>query len=284
MNNILVTGADGQLGNSLRNLDAVYPEFNFLFTDYKELDITSLQSLNSYFKQHKIDYVINCAAYTAVDKAESEPEKARLLNTTAVSYLTQAAGFFGATMIHISTDYVFDGTSVSPISEDVETSPLGVYGRTKLDGEAYVLGYSKGIVIRTAWLYSEYGGNFVKTMRRLGAEKEEIGVVCDQVGTPTYAGDLAVAIMQIIRQGAAKYGLYHFSNEGSCSWAQFATAIMACSGLKCRVNPITTDCYPTPAERPKYSILDKSKIKRDYNLTIPHWESSLTKMVAEKSF
>lgn len=284
MNNILVTGADGQLGNSLRNLEAVYPEFNFLFTDYKELDITSLQSLNSFFKRHEINYVINCAAYTAVDKAESEPEKARLLNTTAVSYLTQAAGFFGATMIHISTDYVFDGTSVSPISEEVETSPLGVYGRTKLDGEAYVLGYSKGIVIRTAWLYSEYGGNFVKTMRRLGAEKEEIGVVCDQVGTPTYAGDLAMAIMQIVRQGATKYGLYHFSNEGSCSWAQFATAIMASSGLKCRVNPITTDCYPTPAERPKYSILDKSKIKKDYNISIPQWETSLTKMVAEKIF
>lgn len=284
MNNILITGADGQLGRSFRDLEANYPEYNFLFTDYKELDITSLQSINSYFRQNKIDYIINCAAYTAVDKAESEPEKSRLLNTIAVSYMAQAAGFFGATMIHISTDYVFDGASVLPIGEDVETSPLGVYGRTKLDGEAFVLGYSKGIVIRTAWLYSEYGGNFVKTMRRLGAEKEEISVVCDQVGTPTYAGDLAVAIMQIIRQGATKYGLYHFSNEGACSWAEFATAIMTCSGLKCRVNPITTDLYPTVAERPKYSILNKSKIKSDYNLTIPQWEESLTKMVAEKIF
>ncbi|MEG0500167.1 MAG: dTDP-4-dehydrorhamnose reductase, partial [Rikenellaceae bacterium] len=229
MINLLVTGADGQLGRSLRDLETSFPEFRFLFTDYKELDITSLQSIHAFFKGNKIDYIINCAAYTAVDRAESEPDKARLLNTIAVSYLAQAAGFFGATMIHISTDYVFDGSAVSPISESTETSPLGVYGRTKLDGEAYVLGYSKGIVIRTAWLYSEYGANFVKTMRRLGAEKEEIGVVCDQVGTPTYAGDLSAAIMQIIVQGAEKYGLYHFSNEGSCSWAEFATEIMACS-------------------------------------------------------
>lgn len=284
MNNILVTGADGQLGQSFRDIARNFPNYNFLFTDYKELDITSLESINRFFRGNKIDYIINCAAYTAVDKAESEPEKARLLNCTAVSYLIAAAGFFGATFIHISTDYVFDGKSSTPIGEEEPIAPTSVYGETKAAGEEYVLHYRKGIVIRTAWLYSEYGNNFVKTMRQLGAEREEVSVVDDQIGTPTYAGDLALAIMQIVEQDAKEYGLFHFSNEGSCSWAQFASKIMEYSGLKCKVKRITTDQYPTAAKRPAYSLLDKSKIRIVYSVDPPHWEVSLEKMIAKKLF
>lgn len=284
MNKIVVTGADGQLGMSLRNIAGNYPNCKFLFTDYKELDITSLQSINQFFRENEVDCIINCAAYTAVDKAESEPEKATLLNTTAVSYLTAAAGFFSATIIHISTDYVFDGKNSSPIDEEEPVAPTSVYGKTKAEGEQYVLYYPKGIVIRTAWLYSEYGNNFVKTMRRLGAEREEISVVDDQIGTPTYAGDLAFAIMKIVEQETKEYGLFHYSNEGSCSWAQFAERIMSYSGLKCKVKRITTDQYPTVAKRPAFSLLNKSKIRSVYAIDIPYWENSLEKMIAEKVF
>lgn len=284
MNKILVTGADGQLGMSLRDIAGNYPNCKFLFTDYKELDITSLQSINQFFRENEVDCIINCAAYTAVDKAESEPEKATLLNTTAVSYLTAAAGFFSATIIHISTDYVFDGKNSSPIDEEEPVAPTSVYGKTKAEGEQYVLYYPKGIVIRTAWLYSEYGNNFVKTMRRLGAEREEISVVDDQIGTPTYAGDLALAIMKIVEQEPKEYGLFHYSNEGACSWAQFAERIMSYSGLKCKVKRITTDQYPTAAKRPAFSLLNKSKIRSVYAIDIPCWEKSLEKMIAEKVF
>lgn len=278
MNNILVTGADGQLGNSLRKLSGEYPCYNFIFTDYQDLDITSEDNIADYFSRHEVNYVINCAAYTAVDRAESDEMKAAELNSKAPALLVKAAERYGAILVHISTDYVFNGESTSPITEGEPTMPVGVYGRTKLDGETSVLKYNKGIVIRTSWLYSEYGANFVKTMQRLGAERDELGVVCDQVGTPTYAGDLARMIMIVIERGDS-YGLYHFSNEGSCSWYDFATEIMVLSDLKCTVKPITTEMYPTPAKRPKYSILDKSKIKSTFNCEISNWRDSLEKMI-----
>lgn len=276
MNNILVTGANGQLGMSLRKIADC--RNNFYFTDSQELDITSKEAIDDYFRHHKIDLVINCAAYTAVDTAESEPEQARLLNATALFYLVQVAKDYNAVVIHISTDYVFNGTATKPIKESVPTSALGVYGATKLEGEKFVLDYEKGIVIRTSWLYSEYGNNFVKTMLRLGAERKEISVVCDQVGTPTYAGDLAEVIMMVVEDGE-HFGLYHFSNQGSCSWAEFASKIMEYSGLSCRVKSITTAEYPTLAERPKYSILDKTKIENTFHCSILPWEESLLKMI-----
>lgn len=281
MNNILVTGSNGQLGMSLRRLESNFPQYNFIFTDYQELDITSKDAVDDFFAHNQVAYIINCAAYTAVDKAESEPEKAELLNATAVKFLTDAARLHNASIIHISTDYVFDGKATKPIAESEPTSPIGVYGKTKLDGEKFVLAYHKGSVIRTSWLYSEFGANFVKTMQRLGAERSELGVVCDQVGTPTYAGDLAEMIMLAVTVGG-NYGLYHFSNEGFCSWADFAVKIMSLSGLSCSVKHITTDMYPTPAKRPEYSILDKSKIKSAFGCEIPNWEVSLQKMITRQ--
>lgn len=276
MNNLLVTGANGQLGMSLRRIAKGHG--NFFFTDYAELDITSKEAIDDFFKNHKIDCIINCAAYTAVDKAESEPEQASLLNAVAVSYLAEVAKKYNSVLIHISTDYVFDGTATKPIDETVSTSPLGVYGTTKLEGEKFVLSYEKGVVIRTSWLYSEYGTNFVKTMLCLGAEREEVSVVCDQIGTPTYAGDLAEVILKIIDDGT-HFGLYHFSNEGSCSWAEFAERVMQYRGFPCRVKAIPTDCYPTIATRPNYSILDKTKIKNTFHCEIKMWADSLKRMM-----
>lgn len=280
MNNILVVGADGQLGSSIRRISSNY-SFEFIFTDYKELDITSKESVDNYFILHKPDFVINCAAYTAVDKAESEPDKAELLNNRAVSYLAAAAQRENAVLIHISTDYVFGGNNPNPIDELEPTAPVSVYGQTKLRGEIPVLSYTRGIVIRTAWLYSEYGNNFMKTMLRLGSQKESLDVVADQIGSPTYAGDLAEAIMKIISVISTKnerkeyYGIFHYSNEGKCSWYDFSRAIMHVAKLKCNVNAILTSQYPTAAKRPKYSLLSKEKIKQIYDISIPLWEDSL---------
>ena len=264
----LVTGCNGQLGTELRRL---IPDA--LFVDKDELDITDADAVKSYVAAHDVDTIINCAAYTAVDRAESEPELAEKINAVGPENLAKT----GAKIVHISTDYVFDGTHHTPYTPDDETCPVSVYGRTKRMGEIAVLENAPvAVVIRTAWLYSAHGNNFVKTMRRLGAEKESIGVVCDQIGSPTWAADLAAAIVQIIPQmNEGNRGIYHYTNSGVCSWYDFATAIMDLSGLSCDVRPISTAQYPTPAARPAYSVLDKTKIQETFNITIPHWFRSL---------
>lgn len=265
----LVVGSEGQLGRALRRLlndEAVY-------TDRSELDITDSTAVKAFIGSGKYDAVINCAAYTAVDKAENEPELAAKINAEGVANLAAV----GTPLIHVSTDYVFDGTSCCPYGEDDKTNPQSVYGRTKLAGEQAVMEKADtAVIIRTAWLYSEDGSNFVKTMRRLGAEKPELRVVFDQIGSPTYAADLAAAIVAILPQlKAGTKEIYHFTNEGVCSWYDFAREIMELSGLSCKVLPIESKDYPTPAIRPHYSVLNKAKIKCDFGLTINHWKESL---------
>ena len=242
-------------------------------TDVAELDITDEAAVKAYVDEHNVDTVINCAAYTAVDKAEDDEASAAKVNIDGPRNLAKS----GAKIIHVSTDYVFDGSGHKPYQPEDAAHPVSVYGRTKLAGENEVLKYAKeAVIIRTAWLYSPYGNNFVKTMRRLGAERESLNVVADQIGTPTYAADLAQAIMQILPQmSAANKGVYHFTNEGVCSWYDFAHKIMELSGLKCRVNPIPSAAYPTKATRPFYSVLDKSKIKQTFGIAIEHWEEGL---------
>ena len=277
MKNVLVTGANGQLGNELRLLADEHDEdCRFFFTDVAELDITDRKAVYNFIEQHGISIVVNCAAYTAVDKAESEPERCELLNHIAPGYLAEAVASVGGTMIQISTDYVFDGTACRPYTEEDATNPETVYGRTKLAGEESVIRSCAGsMVIRTAWLYSTYGNNFVKTMMRLGREREQLGVVFDQIGTPTYARDLARVILLAVDRGIVP-GVYHFSNEGVTSWYDFTKAIHRLAGIdSCQVSPIHTEDYPVPAPRPHYSVLDKSKIKRTYGIDIPWWEDSL---------
>ena len=282
MKKIIVTGASGQLGSELKQLSSRLNNAHFIYTDYQELDITDSTSLNSFINDHKPIFVINCAAYTAVDKAETEPDKAELLNATAVKNLADACSKNNSYFIHISTDYVFDGLAHIPYKEDDSTSPTSIYGKTKVQGEQYALAYKQSIIIRTAWLYSSFGNNFVKTMFRLGSERNELGVVFDQVGTPTYAADLAEAIIQIIEKVIAnpasfQGGVYHYSNEGVCSWYDFAKKIMQIGNRTCNVYPIETKDYPTPAKRPYYSVLNKKKVKDIYHIHIPHWEDSLVR-------
>ena len=289
MKNILVTGAYGQLGNEVRILSANYPEYNFLFTDVDSLDITDKNELIDFVTGNDIRYIINCAAYTAVDKAEDDAELCEKINATAVKNLGLAAAEAGAGIIHVSTDYVFDGSSCRPYTEDMPTKPCSVYGKTKLKGEKNLLkACPNAIIIRTAWLYSPFGNNFVKTMIKLGSERESLNVIFDQVGTPTYALDLADAILkamdQTIDTDHEKGGVYHFSNEGVCSWYDFTIKIHEIAGIKtCKVNPIETKDYPTKAARPHYSVLNKSKIKQTFNITIPHWEASLKDCIKELS-
>ena len=281
MKHILVTGCKGQLGNELQVLAPQYADTcKFFFTDKEELDITDRQAILSFVEMNGISHIINCAAFTAVDKAESEPELCELLNHTAPEYLADAAEAVGATMIQVSTDYVFDGTACRPYTETDDTCPNSVYGRTKLAGEEAVIRNCPGsMVIRTAWLYSTFGNNFVKTMLRLGKEKQQLGVIFDQIGTPTYAGDLAMAIMTAIEKGIVP-GVYHFSNEGVISWYDFTKAIHRIAGITtCHVRPLHTSEYPTPANRPAYSVLDKTKIKQTYDIEIPYWEESLAKCI-----
>lgn len=282
MKNILITGANGQLGNEMRVLSVAYPEYTYFFTDVAELNICDKQAVLDFVKANDIHVIVNCAAYTAVDKAEENVELCTMLNADAVSYLAEAAEANQAEFIQISTDYVFDGTAHVPYKETEPTCPNSVYGSTKLAGERNALTRcSRSMIIRTAWLYSTFGNNFVKTMIGLGKERESLGVIFDQVGTPTYARDLASAIFVAIRQGVEP-GIYHFSNEGVCSWYDFTKAIHRLAGITaCRVNPLHTEEYPTPAKRPHYSVLDKTKIKNTYHIEIPHWMDSLQSCIAE---
>lgn len=277
MKQILVTGCRGQLGNEIQQLASQYADTCcFHFTDKDELDITDRKAVYQFVEQHAISIVINCAAFTAVDKAEDNAELCDLLNHIAPGYLAEAVASVGGTMIQVSTDYVFDGTACRPYREDDDTCPNSVYGRTKLAGEESVIRQCAGsMVIRTAWLYSTFGNNFVKTMIRLGREREQLGVVFDQIGTPTYARDLARVILLAVDRGIVP-GVYHFSNEGVTSWYDFTKAIHRLAGIdSCQVSPIHTEDYPVPAPRPHYSVLDKSKIKRTYGIDIPWWEDSL---------
>lgn len=282
MRNILVTGANGQLGNEMRVLSTEYKEYNYFFTDVAELDICDEEAVMAFVKENKIHVIVNCAAYTAVDKAEDNIDLCTKLNSDAVGYLAKAAEANQAEFIQISTDYVFDGTNHVPYRESEPTCPNSVYGVTKLAGEKNALEYcKKTMVIRTAWLYSTFGNNFVKTMLRLGKERESLGVVFDQIGTPTYANDLARAIFAAINQGIVP-GVYHFSNEGVCSWYDFTLAIHRLAGITtCKVSPLHTDEFPAKAPRPHYSVLDKTKIKKAYGIEISHWEESLKACIKE---
>lgn len=271
---LLITGCNGQLGHCLADLltDAIC-------TDVKTLDITNADEVNKFVKDNNIDLIINCAAYTAVDMAQNDSLNTKKINVDGPKNLAKT----GAKIIHISTDYVFDGCGHLPYTPDMQTNPLSVYGQTKRDGEIAVAENSDNyVIIRTAWLYSEYGNNFVKTMRRLGTERDSINVVSDQIGTPTFARNLADAIVKIIPQmSPEKSGIYHYTNMGVCSWYDFASEIMEISGLKCNVNPIKSEQYPTPAPRPFYSVLDKTKIIDAFGIEIPHWKKGLKQCINE---
>lgn len=284
MKKILVTGGNGQLGMELKYISSKFPEYEFIFTDIGELDITNKKQVELFFQTNTPDFCINCAAYTAVDKAEDEPEKAQLINVYSSELLARNCSKHNTSLIHISTDYVFDGTNFKPYNEKDIPNPNSVYGKTKLQGEQRVVKYAtKALIIRTSWLYSAYGNNFVKTMLRLGKQRDELGVVVDQVGTPTYAGDLAMAIMEIISHNYIKKGsyIYHYSNEGVISWYDFAQAIFRNSGIDCNVNAIDSSEFPSKANRPFYSVLNKSKIKTHFNLSIPYWQDSLIKVIKQ---
>jgi dTDP-4-dehydrorhamnose reductase len=281
--NILVTGSRGQLGSELRELQGSAASHRFYFTDLPEFDITSAGVAEAFCREHGIGAIVNCAAYTAVDKAETDVALAFMVNRDGAAVLAGAARACGALLVHISTDYVFDGRSCRPYREEDPASPCGVYGQSKWEGEEAIrrIG-SSHLIIRTSWLYSAYGQNFVKTMLRLGRERESIGVVSDQVGTPTYARDLAAAIVSILEQfdPSRHYtGTFHYSNEGVCSWYDLAMAVMSAGGLSCKVLPIETSDYPTPATRPAYSVLNKKMIRKEWGLEIPHWHDGLLRML-----
>lgn len=284
---ILVTGANGQLGSEIRKRAFQFADFKYVFTDIYELDITDWKAVDMLCERESPDFLINCAAYTAVDVAETDDELAELLNTRVPAWLGKVGKQRNCRIIHISTDYVFDGTGCVPYTENDLVNPESVYGKTKLNGEIALLKENAAaIIIRTAWLYSPYGNNFVKTMIRLGLERDELKVVYDQIGSPTYAGDLAQAILTVISKTAGqevtwKPGIYHYSNEGVCSWYDFAKAIHEVYGITCNVRPVTTDEYPTPAKRPAFSVLNKSKIKRIFDIEIPYWRDSLKTCIEE---
>ncbi len=280
--NILVTGCNGQLGNEMQLLEKLHTEHTFFNTDVQELDITNKPAVERFVIDNAIDGIVNCAAYTAVDKAEDNPQLCGLLNTLAPGYLAGAIDKRGGWLIQISTDYVFDGTNHLPYVETDPVCPNSTYGRTKLAGEQEAQRLCRHtMIIRTAWLYSTFGNNFVKTMLRLGRERQELGVIFDQIGTPTYARDLAKAIFAVIGQGVHP-GIYHFSNEGVTSWYDFTKVIHRLAGITgCHVRPLHTAEYPTPAARPHFSVLDKTKIKQTYGLEIPYWEDSLAECMAQ---
>ena len=275
--NILITGSNGQVGSELLELSSKY-DYNFFFTNRDNLDITNKELINEFVIKNSIDTIINCAAYTAVDNAQDDELNANRINHLAVKNLAQIAKDKNIKLIHISTDYVFDGTNFKPYTEDDTTNPNSVYGKTKLDGEKAMCEINplNSIIIRTSWVYSSFGNNFVKTMLRLGKDRDSLGVIFDQIGTPTYARDLAKAILDILPKiKNDKVSIYNYSNEGVLSWYDFAKEIMKMAKLDCTINPIETTEYPTPASRPHYSLLNKSKIKKEFDIVIPYWKDSL---------
>ena len=276
MAKVLVIGAGGQLGQCIKKIVAERNMAHVVFPEEGVADILNVEGLTALFAQVKPAYVINCAAYTAVDKAEDEADLAKAVNETGAKNLAELCNQFQATLVQISTDFVFEGNEVKLLKEDDIAKPISVYGATKLDGElAVIKALDQHIIIRTSWLYSEFANNFVKTMLKLGADRDELNIIADQVGTPTYAIDLANAIFDIIQNSEKKYGVYHFSNEGVTSWFDFAKAIFDVSGTIVKVNPISTSAYPTKARRPHFSVMDKTKIKTDYNVKVPYWLDSL---------
>ena len=286
MTTILVTGGNGQLASCIKDVEKQYDDLNIIYTDHLELDICELNQIQTFFKSNpQIDYCINCAAYTAVDKAETEAEKAFEINATGAKNLAQVCNDHDAILIHVSTDFVFDGEKNEPYTETDAANPISVYGASKLQGEVEIQQALKGhFIIRTSWLYSEYGNNFMKTMLRLAETRDGISVVSDQIGTPTYAGDLAEIIIQIINTKTEKYGIYHYSNEGVASWFEFAKEIFKLTENKIKVNPIPSIEYLTPAKRPQFSVLDKAKIKTDLQIKIPFWRDSLKKVILQGTF
>ncbi|PHR73263.1 MAG: dTDP-4-dehydrorhamnose reductase [Lutibacter sp.] len=282
MKTVLVTGSGGQLGMCIKDIAVSSKETSFIYANSSELDITNRKDVFSFFIDKNIDYCINCAAYTAVDTAETEIEKATKINVEGVQNLAEACKEKGTILIHISTDFVFDGSKITPYLETNQTNPKGVYGKTKLQGEKVVKSVlNKHFIIRTSWLYSEHGNNFMKTMLRLGKEREVLSVVNDQKGTPTYAGDLAKVILKVIETNNSSFGTYHYSNKGVTTWYEFAKEIFEESKILIDLKPITTAAYPTAAERPKFSALDSSKIKSILNLEIPFWKKRLKKVLSK---
>jgi dTDP-4-dehydrorhamnose reductase len=287
MKQVLVLGSEGQLGIEIKKRFTKLSRYQFTFTSFETLDVTNTQKLTETIKANPYSYILNCTAYTAVDKAESEQDLANKINATALETIGKTANEIGAKVVLISTDYVFDGSSYSPYKEDAPTAPQSVYGETKLSGEKHLLSTnSDSIVIRTSWLYSANGNNFVKTMIRLGQERDELGVIFDQIGTPTYAGDLADVILHIIESDSDQTipfvpGIYHYSNEGVASWYDFTLAILEKMNISCMVKPIETKDYPTPAPRPHYSVLNKAKIKDTFKIDIPYWRDSLDKCLSK---
>jgi dTDP-4-dehydrorhamnose reductase len=283
---ILITGANGQLGSEIKKVSKSYYGYDFIFTDIDELDLSDARHTADFIKKNEPDWIVNCASYNLVDKAENESEKAMLINSTAVRNISDTIKGSDCRLIHISSDYVFDGRSNVPYNENSVTDPQNIYGKSKLEGEKAAQIHNGSMIIRTSWLYSSFGSNFAKTILSKAKEKAALNVVFDQTGTPTWAADLATAIMQIIssvirNQVAFNAGIYHYSNEGVCSWYDFATAIVEEAGLVCKVLPILSKDYPVAAQRPSYSVLDKTKIKENYNLDIPHWRSSLNKCIKQ---
>ena len=282
MQNILVTGSKGQLGNEMQVISKKYSSFRYFFTDVDELDITDKEKIEQFIVCNKINFIVNCAAYTAVDKAEDDEKTAYLINHDAIKNIGETASKNNVKVIHVSTDYVFDGTNHVPYTEDMPVSPTSIYGKSKLAGERILTEVCpQSVIVRTSWLYSAFGNNFVKTMMKLGRERDSLNVIFDQIGTPTYAADLAEAVMKIISFEKWFSGIYHFSNEGVCSWYDFTKTIHRLAKIDCKVNPIETKDYPVRTPRPFYSVLNKAKIKSTYQIEISHWEESLEKCLAK---
>lgn len=280
MKNILITGSNGQLGNEIRVASKLFPQFRFFFTDVQELDICDKDAVRAYIAANNLDILVNCAAYTAVDKAEDDAETCYRINCDAVKNLAEASREYKLDIIHISTDYVFDGKSYLPYTEDMEVNPSSVYGKSKLEGERILMEICPdAVIVRTSWLYSSFGNNFVKTMLRLGQERDTLNVIFDQIGTPTNAADLAVALLSILATGKPTAGIYHYSNEGVCSWYDFTRSIHRMAGINCNLRPIESKEYPVRTPRPHYSVLNKARIKQTFSITIPHWEDSLEKCI-----
>lgn len=286
MPKVLVTGAKGQVGSEIRELSGSYSNFTFHYVDKEELDLNASDKIQAFFSTHTFDVVIHCAAFTAVDQAEATPDLAHMINATCVETMLKCLEQKDTAFILISTDYVFDGTAHRPIAEDAKPNPLSVYGKTKHGGELAVLNANRArsVIIRTSWVYSSFGHNFVKTMMKLGSEREALSIVADQIGTPTYARDLADAILRMISHSAFDHleqpDIFHFSNEGVASWYDFSTMIMTLSDIDCAIKPIPTEAYPLPAARPYYSVMDKTKIKKTFGLDIAHWSDALKRCLS----